>query len=121
MAAGSSINARIQASGLGLLSLEQGAHAFRAALQPGSPGVVSMVIITWGKFLGVMTAVPPLLEAYASRKVVSSGSTPAGERRAVSLETIMRALESTIGSGVDPDAPLMEAGLDSLGAVELGN
>jgi acyl transferase domain-containing protein/NADPH:quinone reductase-like Zn-dependent oxidoreductase/acyl carrier protein len=121
MAAGSSINARIQAAGLGLLSLEQGVHAFRAALHPGSPGVVSMVIIRWGKFLGVMPAVPPLLEAYASQKAVSSDATPAGEKRPVSLETIMRVLESTIGSVVDPDAPLMEAGLDSLGAVELGN
>ena len=39
----------------------------------------------------------------------------------VTLEVIQQTLKSTTGADVDPDAPLMESGLDSLGAVELGN
>ena len=37
------------------------------------------------------------------------------------LGTVLSILSSTIGGEVDADAPLMEAGLDSLGAVELKN
>ena len=39
----------------------------------------------------------------------------------VSLGTIMTLVERVAGAGVDADAPLMEAGVDSLGAVELRN
>ena len=39
----------------------------------------------------------------------------------MSLEQIQEILKNTTGGDVDPDAPLMEAGLDSLGAVELRN
>ena len=121
MAASSSVNARIQASGMGLIGLEQGATAFRAALLPGVPAVMSLVVLSWGKFLGLMPTVPPLLEGYASRKAAPAATGGASESRVVTLEMIMESLESTIGTGVDADAPLMEAGLDSLGAVELGN
>ena len=103
MAAGGSVNARIQASGLGLIGLEQGVAAFRASLQPRSAAVLSLVIITWGKFLGVMPAVPPLLEGYASRRAASpgSGGGAVGERRAMSLESIMASLAHMLSSGGD--------------------
>ncbi|EOD38765.1 hypothetical protein EMIHUDRAFT_224172 [Emiliania huxleyi CCMP1516] len=42
MAADESINARIQASGIGLISLEQGTLAFQATLQPAVSGVMSL-------------------------------------------------------------------------------
>ena len=41
--------------------------------------------------------------------------------RTVSLETVLALATRTSGVEVDADAPLMEAGLDSLGAVELRN
>ena len=115
MAASSSVNARIKAaSGMGLIGLEQGATAFRAALLPGVLAVMSLAVLSWGKFLGLMPTVPPLLEGHASRKAATGW---ASESRVVTLEMIMKSLESTTGTGVDADAPVKEAGLDSLGAV----
>ena len=39
----------------------------------------------------------------------------------VSLEAVLEMVKRTAGGSVDADAPLMEAGVDSLGAVELRN
>ena len=121
MAADESINARIQASGIGLISLEQGTLAFQATLQPAVSGVMSLVVLTWSKFLSLLPEVPPLMANYASRKGAVAAGGPQGEVKEVTLEMIQETLKSTTGSEVDPDAPLMESGLDSLGAVELGN
>merc|ERR1711965_1197834 len=41
--------------------------------------------------------------------------------RGVSLEAVLAMVKRTAGGSVDADAPLMEAGVDSLGAVELRN
>ena len=48
-------------------------------------------------------------------------SAVAGPAAAVSLETVLALAARTAGGAVDADAPLLEAGLDSLGAVELRN
>jgi acyl transferase domain-containing protein/thioesterase domain-containing protein len=120
MAAAGSVNARIQASGFGLIELEQGVAAFRLALAAG-PSVLSLMIVSWRKFLGLVANVPPLLEDYASHMAPRTEVVASAQRRAVSLDIIMAKLESTVGVSVDADAPLMEAGLDSLGMVELGS
>ena len=39
----------------------------------------------------------------------------------MSLETVLALAARTAGGAVDADTPLLEAGLDSLGAVELRN
>ena len=44
-----------------------------------------------------------------------------GPAAAVSLETVLALVARTAGGAVDADTPLLEAGLDSLGAVELRN
>jgi 3-oxoacyl-(acyl-carrier-protein) synthase/thioesterase domain-containing protein len=121
MAAGGAINARIQASGMGLISLNEGVGAFHASLTPHGPAVVTLVILTWSKFLGMMPDVPLLLKGFASRKVAKVGDMPTGEKKVVTLDMIQETLKQTTGSDIDPDVPLMDAGLDSLGAVELGN
>ena len=76
--------------------------------------MMRLAVLSWGKFLGLMPTVPPLLEGHASRKAATGW---ASESRIVTLEMIMESLESTMGTGVDADAPVTEAGLDSLGAV----
>ena len=121
MAADASVNARIQASGVGLISLEQGTLALQATLQPSVPGVMSLAVLTWSKFLSLLPEVPPLMVDYASRRGKAVTGGPRGEVKEVTLEAIQETLKSTTGAEVDPDAPLMESGLDSLGAVELGN
>ena len=121
MAADESVNARIQASGIGLISLEQGTLALHATLHPAVSGVMSLLVLTWSKFLGLLPSVPALVANYASRKGTATAGGPQGEVKQVTLEMIQQTLKSTTGGDVDPDAPLMESGLDSLGAVELGN
>ena len=39
----------------------------------------------------------------------------------VSLDAVLALVQETAGNSVDPDAPLVDAGVDSLGAVELRN
>ena len=48
MAAEGSINARMQASGIGLITLADGANAFVSAMSPGGPVVQTMVLMKWG-------------------------------------------------------------------------
>ena len=45
----------------------------------------------------------------------------APEAHAIGLDAVLNIVSSTAGSAIDADAPLLEAGLDSLGAVELRN
>ena len=46
MASGAAVNARLQASGLGLIRLSHAIRAFKAALQPRVPAVMSAVIVS---------------------------------------------------------------------------
>ena len=49
------------------------------------------------------------------------GTRSASAACGVSLEVVLDMVKRTAGASVDADAPLMEAGVDSLGAVELRN
>ena len=49
------------------------------------------------------------------------GTASASAVSGVSLEAVLDMVKRTAGGPVDADAPLMEAGVDSLGAVELRN
>jgi hypothetical protein len=69
--------------------------------------------------LGGGGVVPPLLSAFAPRQLPVAASSDAAP--ALSMELVMSLVKRAVGRSVDADAPLMEAGLDSLGAVELRN
>ena len=68
---------------------------------------------------------PAFLLDMAPRSTSVSSFTPAVAARQsacdVSLAAVIELVQLTAGSSVDADAPLMEAGVDSLGAVELRN
>ena len=126
MAAEASISARLQASGIGLIGLEQGALALQATLQPAVGAVMCLVVVDVGQ-------VPrrDARGAAAARQLLGPEGgwrgcrcrlwRRTGEVRAVTLEAILQVVKATAGAEADADAPLMESGLDSLGAVELGN
>jgi hypothetical protein len=87
-----------------------------------APPVVAMMPVSWGRMLGGGVA-PPFLSAFGSLSPVGAAGPPAaaGPAAAVSLETVLALAARTAGGAVDADTPLLEAGLDSLGAVELRN
>ena len=110
------------ASGFSRIGLAQGLAALGTAVQHGSSAVLAMVPVTWSRFLGA-GEVPAFLSTFAS-KAKSAGTVGTGSASAacgVSLEAVLDMVKRTAGGSVDADAPLMEAGVDSLGAVELRN
>ena len=123
MAAGGGVNARLKALGFGLIGLAQGLAAL-ASVTSEAAAVVAMVPAVWPRVLS-SGEVPAFLSAFAPRLAPSAAASPEETERAgpalVGLETVMSLVQRTAGSVIDADAPLMEAGLDSLGAVELRN
>jgi len=123
MAAGGAVNTRLQAQGWGLVGLAEGLAALGLAVGAASPPVVAMMPVSWGRMLGG-GVVPPFLSAFGVRSPVAAAvrsGAAAGPAAAVSLETVLALAARTAGGAVDADVPLLEAGLDSLGAVELRN
>ena len=123
MAAGGAVNARLQAQGWGLVGLAEGLAALGLAVGAAAPPVVAMMPVSWGRMLGGGVA-PPFLSAFGVRSPVGAAVrsvAAAGPAAAVSLETVLALAARTAGGAVDADTPLLEAGLDSLGAVELRN
>jgi hypothetical protein len=111
------------AEGWGLVGLAEGLAALGLAVGAAAPPVVAMMPVSWGRMLGG-GVVPPFLSAFGSRSPVAAAvrsGAAAGPSAAVSLETVLALVARTAGGAVDADTPLLEAGLDSLGAVELRN
>ena len=120
MAAGGGISARLKLQGWGQVGLAQGLAALALAVA-GGPAVVSVMPISWERVLGGVAAVPRFLTAFTPRQATMGTVAAAAAAPDVSLETVLALAARTSGGVVDADAPLMEAGLDSLGAVELRN
>jgi acyl carrier protein len=114
----------------------------------GKPAVLAAVPITWGPFLAHVPQPPssyfsefteaasgaaaasPALQPQAlggtssSAAAVPAAATTAADAAAAEqqvYEAVDDAVSSILGASVEPDEPLMSAGLDSLGAVELRN
>ena len=108
------------------IGLAQGLAALGVAVRPSGPAVLGVVPVAWSRLLGGGAAVPAFLSAFAPMaKEAPSGiagvrvGAAASPSPAVSLEAVLEMARRTAGGSIDADAPLMEAGVDSLGAVEL--
>ena len=115
----------MKAAGVGLIGLAQGLEILRKGLSPLSVTVSGVLLVNWKKVLA--GGAPAFLSAFAPRKSAAGaggGSQKAvatAKSNAVGLSTVLELVRQTASASVDADAPLMEAGVDSLGAVELRN
>ncbi|MDC0525473.1 enoyl-CoA hydratase-related protein [bacterium] len=111
------------ASGFGRIGLAQGLAALGVAVLRESPSVQGVLPVMWSRFLGERAQVPAFLSVFApkSKEVGATSLGAASVACSISLEAVLEMMMRTAGGSVDADAPLMEAGVDSLGAVELRN
>jgi hypothetical protein len=112
-------------TGLGRIQPELGLAALGTAIRAIGPSVLAVVPINWTRLLRA-TPASPFLSAFATeastpteRAAPTDGAASAAGP--VSLGEVLQLVQRTAGGSVDADAPLMEAGVDSLGAVELRN
>ena len=118
MAAGGAVNARLQAQGWGLVGLARGWRRWGWRWR-GRAAVVAMMPVSWGRMLGGGVAAAASCRRSAPARL--GGAAGCARLGVGVLETVLALAARTAGGAVDADAPLMEAGLDSLGAVELRN
>ena len=109
-------------SGFSRISLSRGLAALHTAALPRGRTNVGIVPGSWHRMQGG-AAVPALMVNIASRPSRAGPSSACVQPSAssISLEGVLEIVRRTAGGAVDADAPLMEAGVDSLGAVELRN
>ena len=120
-AAGERMAAMEAASAFGRIGLAQGLGALHAAMLPRAPSCVGVVPVQWHRALSGDSA-PAFLSAMTPRTAhVAPAEAAQPIACALSLASVLEMVRRTAGGAVDADAPLMEAGVDSLGAVELRN
>jgi len=114
------------ASGFGRIELAQGLSALSTAVRHVVPSVLAVLEVRWSRlFAGALTA-PAFLSSWApmSAQTTALGQRPHGGSTigsGITLDAVLDMVRRTAGGSVDADMPLMDAGVDSLGAVELRN
>jgi acyl carrier protein len=131
-AADISTSKRLERLGMGLIPIATGLQALAAAASGIAfrTAVLAAVPFRWRQFVAAARKpLPQLFAAYDPSSVARQPSQAAAARHtglpAVDIETVqaavLEAVRSILGAQVDTSQPLMAAGLDSLGAVELQN
>ena len=122
MASRGAASKRISAIGFGRIALAQGLGALHTAVLQRGPPCLGAVQVVWSRFVG-RAGVPAFLSGVVMAVPSRLCMTTVVERGSgmTSLEAVLATVRQTAGGTVDADAPLMEAGVDSLGAVELRN
>jgi acyl carrier protein len=127
--------ARLERLGMGLVSIRSGLQALAAAVvsssggSGGGSGVLAVVPFRWQQFVAVARRpLPHLFAAYSPAEAAPSDSHGAAGAQAgplaavdaaVAQAAVQEAVRSILGADISASEPLMAAGLDSLGAVEL--
>ena len=110
-------------SGFSRIGLAHGLAVMGISMRCSTSSVLGVVPVAWSRALGGGAAVPAFLSAFTPRskgaQVVGRVSVAGG--CIISLEAVLEMVKRTAGGAPDADAPLMDAGVDSLGAVELRN
>ena len=123
MASRGAAMARVKRLKVDFLLVSQGLCALMVAVRPFAPAVLNAMPSAWAHTVGTSTSVPTLLSLLAPRRVHSQSvvacTKQATVSRAISLESVLKLVHHF--NVFDADIPLMEAGVDSLGAVELRN
>ena len=122
IAADGAINLRMKAQGVGLVTSTQGLIALDAAMRPNSGAVFALLPIKWRKFLSG-SAAPSILTAFETDPTTAEAAWAKADtaKPSLSLGAVLEMIDRTAGGNINADAPLMEASIDSLGAVELHN
>ena len=111
------------ATGYGAVSRTMSIAALRSTLQAGCRNFTTLPA-DWMQLLGSRSEATGLLAPYVHLRLphlLPQRTPPATMTKTstVELELVLELVRHTVGGYVDADAPLMEAGIDSLGAVEL--
>ena len=121
MAATEPISRRWRAQGYSLIQAAQGLAALGAALHPHAPALLAVVPVAWSVVLRSMSHAPAFLGRVVSTATGAQSAEFSKKSSRLDMSSVLEIVERTVGSTTDADQSLIEAGVDSLGAVELRN
>ena len=130
MASDSAIHSRMSTMGVDLIEPWQGLSVLQEMMKPQITGSITFWLVRWTVFLPSDQQSPRMLRDLAAHSSpLRPGAIPdnvsctfePSALPVVSADAVLEMAERAAGGKMDSDTPLMDAGVDSLGAVELRN